>query len=227
MKHFFPATLCLAAASGALVPAARATLATYDAAIASDNAGPLPYTAVLTSSVSFNGTNAAPFDFGPVSGSATVEFILYGDPSVTRDGYLAVGANGTWNLRYEQWDNTGTLGFTHLGVADYVYGAPSPIAPTHIAYRWDGAAMDLYVDGVFSQSIAAPGFEMPTGAGQLGNNFALGEGMVGTIDRVTVYNDALTPAQIANHANAWLIPEPAGMSLLGLTGLAMLARRRR
>ena len=32
-----------------------------------------------------------------------------------RDAYLAVGENAGDNLRYEQWDDTGELGFTRLG----------------------------------------------------------------------------------------------------------------
>ena len=45
---------------------------------------------------------------------------------------------------------------------------------------------------------------MPTGAGLLGNNGGLTEGMLGVIERVTVYDDAIPAADILAHANAWL-----------------------
>ena len=65
--------------------------------------------------------------------------------------------------------------------------------------------MELYLDGVLAGvNTAATGFEMPTGSGHLGNNGGLTEGTLGTMERVTVYNDALTPADILAHANAWL-----------------------
>lgn len=228
-KTFFP--LAVTSVTLALVPMASATLTSYDAQIAADHGGGLPHIAVSTTSASFDGTNGAPFDFGAVSGSSTAEFILTGDIAAGgRDGFLAVGANATWSLRYEQWDDTGQLGFTHGGVADYVFApaVTSPGTPTHVAYQWDSTSsiMSLYLNGVLAGTATAAGFAMPTGAGSLGNNAGLSEGMVGTIDRVTIYDSALTPANIAAHADAWLIPEPSSVAFLGL-GFAFLIRRRR
>lgn len=215
-----------------MLPSAWATLTTYDAQIALDHGGgtgPLPYTAINSSSVSFDGTNSAAFDFGATSGGVTMEFILTGDPVAGgQDGFLAVGSNATFSLRYEQWNDTGQLGFTHGGVFDYLFtpAALSPEAPTHLAYLWDGNVMSLYLDGALAGTANAPGFVMPTGVGSLGNNAALSEGMVGTIDRVTVYDSALTPGDIAAHANAWLVPEPSSLAFLGL-GFCLFLRRRR
>ena len=213
---------------------AVATLTSYDAAIEADHAGALPYIAASKTSLSFDTTSGSPFDFGAVSGSSTIEFVVSGDPVAQgRDGFLAVGANGTWNLRYEQWDDTGQLGFTHLGVADYVFvpAVTTPEDPTHIAFRWDQptTTMDLYVNGVLGGSqAAATAFEMPTGAGFLGAKDAAGaEGMLGTIDRVTVYNDAIDPAVIASHAAAFTVPEPSASLLLSLVAGIVFFRRRR
>ena len=186
---------------------------------------------MLTSPETFDTTNSAAFDFGTVIGDATFEFIIEGDPVAGgRNGYIGrADANAVNSLRYEQWDNTGTLGFTRGGVADYNLGVASPTTPTHIAYRWDGAnTMELFVDGALSGTVAGATFEMPTGAGVLGNvNPGGTEGMVGTIHRVTTYDSALSNSDIAAHANAWLIPEPTGVALVGLAGLAMIVRRRR
>jgi hypothetical protein len=228
--------LLTAAVSLACLPAAMATLTSYDNQITSDHgggAGPLPYTAASTVSASFDGTNSAAFDFGAISGSATMEFIVSGDIGAGgRDGFLGVGSNPTFSLRYEQWDDTGQLGFTHGGVADYLFtpAVTSPGTPTHVTYLWDdpSSTMSLFLDGTLAGTASAPGFQMPTGAGSLGNNAGLSEGMVGTIDRVTVYNSALSPGDIAAHANAWLVPEPSAVALIaGLLGFGLIARRRR
>jgi len=188
----------------------HADLADYDEAISMDEtgAGPVPVSK-LTSAVALDGSNRSAFDFGNVSGAATCEFIVEGDPAAGgRDGFLAVGSNTTSSLRYEQWDDSGQLGFTQGGVADYVFTplVLSPTEPTHVTYVWDGdGRMDLYLDGIMvgQNSTVASSFNMPTGSGFLGNNAAGSEGMVGTIHRVTVYNEVLSGDDIVRHSNAF------------------------
>lgn len=229
------AALFVALGSTVAAGTAHATLALYDAAIAADNAGGLPYTAVLTETITVDGVTGVPFDFGNVSGSATVEFILSGDPvGGDRDGFLAVGANGTWNFRYEQWDDTGQMGFTHLGVADYLFtpAISSPEVPTHVAYRYtaESSTMELFVNGDLAGTATAAGYEMPTGAGFLGAKNADGaEGMLGTINRVTVYDTIVDASVIKSHSDAFggVIPEPTTALLASLGMLAMACRRRR
>ena len=103
-----------------------AGLIDYDAAIA--GSGFEQRTTAV--SAPLDGTIAVPFNFGAISGDATFEFILAGDPVAGgRDGFLGVGTNATFNLRYEQWDDTGQLGFTHAGVADYLI-TPAAASPT-------------------------------------------------------------------------------------------------
>lgn len=188
----------------------QATLTLYDAAITEDeaNAGLLPV-AKLTISATFDGSNSQAFDFGVNSGAVTIEFVVEGDPVVGgNDGFLAVGANSTSSIRYEQWNDTGQLGFTQGGVADYLFSplVLSPTEPTHVAYRWDGdGRMDLFMDGtLIGQSSSVSGaFAMPSGSGFLGNNAVGSEGMVGTIHRVTVYDEALDAVTVARHADAF------------------------
>ena len=219
---------------GTITPSVKAGLNGYDAAIEADNAGALPYVAVSRETMEFDHTNGIEFDFGPVSESSTIEFIVKGDPDLQsdddpnahRDGFLAVGENGTWNLRYEQWDDTGALGFTHLGVKDYLFEPEDGVDPevfnspeefTHVTYRWiqDNTTMELYLDGVLVGTNAeAVDYQMPTGPGVLGAKDVSGaEGMAGTIERVTVYNDAIDPAAILFHAEAWLGNSDPGVVL--------------
>ncbi|YCM46683.1 CotH kinase family protein [Verrucomicrobiaceae bacterium 227] len=189
---------------------AHGSLALYDQAITADEtgAGPVPVSK-LTAAVTFSGSNSRPFNFGTVSGAATFEFIVEGDPVLGgRDGFLAVGSNSSSSLRYEQWSDTGQLGFTQGGVADYTFSplALSPTEVTHVTYLWDGdGRMDLFLDGtlVGQNTSVASSFNMPTGSGFLGNNAGNSEGMVGTIHRVTVFNEALSGEDIARHSNAY------------------------
>jgi hypothetical protein len=193
------------------VDSVRASLSSYDATIVADAAaGGLTPLSKLTNVVTFNDVNSFAFNFGNNSGDVTMEFILQGDPAAGGiDGYLAVGTNSTSNLRYEQYNDTGQIGFTQLGVADYLFspGIPSPAIPVHIAYVWKSAmhTMELYLNGSFagSRSGVDAGFAMPTGQGWLGNNAAKTEGMVGTIYRVTVYDDVVAPAVLQRHSDAY------------------------
>ncbi len=180
----------------------------YDAAITADSTVAL---AKLTSLITFDGTAGAPFNFGATSGDTTMEFIVAGDSEANgNSAFLAVGANSTSSLRYEQWNNTHQMGFTRATVADYLFdpAVPSPALPTHITYVWNSAAftMTLYVDGVLAGTATGVSdqFSMPTGAGFLGNNPTGSEGMIGTIYRVTVYAGMLADTKIKSHADAFV-----------------------
>jgi hypothetical protein len=239
-KYAFGARLFFALAITGVIlpPASFASLVLYDAAIDDAHgggAGTLPYAAVLTTPKVFDGTNIELFDFGAIAGDATFEFIISGDPvGGGKNGYIGrADANPLNSLRYEQWDNTGQLGFTRGGVADNTFSAldaASPSADTHVTYRWTQATgtMDLFINGAATDSIAGATFDMPTGPGHLGNVSAGGnEGMIGTISRVTTFNTALVDADITAHSNAWTsVPEPSSVLLSGIAALALLRRRR-
>ncbi len=189
---------------------ARASFPAYDAAIVIDAASGLATLSKLTNALVLTGANRGAFNFGANSGDVTMEFILTGNPAFgSGSAYLAVGANANSNLRYEQFSDSGQLGFTQLGVADYFFtpGVPSPQAPVHIAYVWQSASrtMRLYLNGSFAGSSSGVGaaFAMPTGQGWLGGNPSGGELMQGTIHRVTVYDDALADDAIQRHADAY------------------------
>ena len=202
-------------ALSAFTPIDDVFLSAYDSMISADHgggAGILPYAAVLTTPAVFDGANIELFDFGAISGDATFEFILSGDPVAGgNNGYIGrADANPENSLRYEQWADTGALGFTRLGVADNTFSAPeaaSPTVDTHVTYRWAEATstMDLFINGVATDSIAGAVFEMPTGPGHLGNVRDGGnEGMIGTIHRITTYDILVDDATIQQHANAFV-----------------------
>src|SRR5687768_15463526 len=187
-----------------------ASLEAYDAAITNDTVAGLVPVAKLTNPATLTGANRVAFDFGNNSGDVTIEFVLQGNPAAgSGSAYLAVGANASSNLRYEQFNNTGQLGFTQLGVLDYLFSpvVPSPPQPTHIAYVWNAATltMTLYLNGSVAgvRSGVTTAFAMPTGAGWLGANPGNGENMTGTIYRVTVYDEIISDDAIQRHADAY------------------------
>jgi len=187
-----------------------ASLGSYDTTVTADATGGFAPLARLTNAAVLNGTTRVAFNFGANSGDVTMEFILTGTPAFgSGSSFIAVGANTASSLRYNQWQNTGQLGFTQGGVADYLFnpGVPSPQAPVHIAYVWQSASrtMRLYLNGSFagSSSGVSAAFAMPTGQGWLGGNSTGGEFMQGTIYRVTVYDDVLADDVIQRHADAY------------------------
>ena len=109
---------CVIMLIGLSASTGQASLQTYDQAIEEDRSAGISPLATLTSPVTFTGANKAAFNFGHTSGDVTMEFILEGDPVPgSASKYLAVGSNVGSNLRYEQWSNTGQLGFTELGAS--------------------------------------------------------------------------------------------------------------
>ena len=188
---------------------AWASLDNYDTTISEDASAGLNPLARLSSPVTLTGSNKAAFNFGTSSGSATIEFILQGDPTVNPSAYLAVGTNSSSNLRYDLWNDTGQLGFTQLGVMDYAFtpGVPSPTQPAHVTYVWNSATstMKLFLNGKLAGTCSgvSPGFAVPSGPGWLGANPQGGEPMVGTIYRVTVYDGLVSEEVILSHANAF------------------------
>ena len=188
----------------------RATVENYDKVIGEDAVGGWVPIAKFLSPVILTGANRAGFNFGSHAGRVTMEFILVGDSSFgSGASYLAVGANPSSSLRYEQWNNTGQLGFTQSGVQDYLFNpvVPSPGRFTHVAYLWDTNThvMRLFLNGSFAgaRSGVDPNFVMPKGQGWLGANQGNTENMTGSIHRVTVYDRVLPDDLIQRHADAY------------------------
>ncbi|MES2708863.1 MAG: CotH kinase family protein [Verrucomicrobiota bacterium] len=185
-----------------------AGLPEYDAAVTADAAAGLSPASRLTESATFLGTDSVAFNFGTVSGDGTFECVVEATGDVS-SGYLAVGENSMSNLRLQQWPNTGQVGMTQSGLKDYFFTPPvsSPATPSHLAYVWDGAGtMRLYVNGVpaGTNSEVTPAFGLPTGEGRLGANPFNGEGMSGTVYRVTCYDSMLSDAVLLRHGEAFM-----------------------
>jgi len=201
----------------------------YDNVIAEGAAGGLTPLSQLFAPFRLPGTGGVQFDFGNVYADATMECIMDGDPTVAIRSTLAVGATLANLLRYEVGNDSGELGFSETGIADYhfVPGVSSPTEPTHVAMVWNSGALTMkaYING----RLQAPApawmriFTMPAGLGWLGANPDGSDPMTGTLHRITVYGTALTETVIASHAKAFLSDGRPSVSL-DISALRRLSR---
>jgi hypothetical protein len=147
-------------------------------------------------------------DVGPLTDDRTFEFIVHaGDAGPSG----SIFGDAVQSLRFEQWNNTGTMGLTVYGVADHVTSvAPPLLTDTHIVFTSDGTDTQLYVDGVLQHTFA--GIPL-TGAGIQGLATSAATTVGGTtvtyFDRLdghvlgfAAYASALAPAELVRHADA-------------------------
>jgi len=132
----------------------------------------------------------------------------------------------------------GQLIFTTFAQEDYMTTLAVPLLPNQWYYV--GVVMDatndanFYVNGVLRQTVAGSMLTVPPTL-----NFNIGsrsppgpdEFFAGGLAGVSVYDTALTPAQIQAQFNAAAVPEPSSLILAGLTaigaGRAVWRRRRK
>lgn len=153
--------------------------------------------------IQFNGVNSA-VEIGsaqengaaiPWSVSMWVKRIGAADSSALMSSPLSA-------LKLEQWPNTGKMGITRYGNADYTFNYAAPLNQwVHLVFINTGAQVKLYADcaQVHQINTALP---LPlTRIGSLGS----GEGIKGIMDEVRVYNYAISEAEIARLCQA---PKP-------------------
>jgi hypothetical protein len=170
------------------------------------------------------------------AGGVSYEFIV----NATNDG-ASSALMGTFanpapvgdraGLKWEQWPDTLNLGTTVFGVADFDSGVQNtPNVDTHVVFVNNGTDTLLYLNGSLAATIAG---SSPTLGGEQGIGQVHVPGgtpidrLTGRIIGVAVYDTALAASEIAAHARAYAIPEPASLVLLLLGAVAGLLRWRR
>lgn len=156
-----------------------------------------------------------------ITGDATAEYILLGrDVGTAQALHTEDSANNNVSLRFEQWNNTGQLGFTRYRVADYQFTPANGAAVTSPFDRWThlvfvrNAAgptfMSVYVDGRLAGT-STVNIDIPVA--HLGATGAGTDAFSGLIDESALYRRALTPDQIAEHFRAFDQVRPGGTIL--------------
>ena len=125
------------------------------------------------------------------------------NPSVVNSAWRDVIYKGDDNYYLEATSRRGAApggGGTFGGTDDAGAYASTPLAPntwTHLAVTYDGATVNLYVNGVLVSSGAETGDLLTSGNPlQIGGDSIYGQYFQGMIDEVRVYNVALTVDQI-------------------------------
>jgi hypothetical protein len=159
-----------------------------------------------------------------LAGDWTAEFIVS-----VGDGGTSQGLQGstTMALKAEQWNNTGTIGYTNFGVIDVNLSVPMPTEISHLVFVQTGAGVDLYVNGSLAAGDATTAVlgRQILGAGRRNADDTIIDPLDGIMDELVIYDRALSADAIAAHYAA--VPEPQSLILgaLALLGFISLARR--
>ncbi len=128
-----------------------------------------------------------------------------------------VGTNSAF--KFEQYADSASFGITNWGVVDY-FMAPNVInQDVHVAFVVDtvGNLTDLYVDGVFASSVNyAPHLTNTVGLGEWYDPAGSIDILTGTIHGFATYDSMLTPAEITEHASAFLSIVPGTAYCFGI-----------
>lgn len=147
---------------------------------------------------------------GLLDGPRTFEFITYAGDAGTSGALL--GRLSTQSLKFEQHNNTGSMGLTAYGVSDYNSGVPPPLLSlSQIAYVSDGSKTDLFVNGELQYTFDGVPLNL-TGIQALGSagNISGDTGVTtfrdpldGEVLRFASYDRALTDAEVEAHHDSF------------------------
>jgi hypothetical protein len=180
-----------------------------------------PATVILEAT---HGSEGRSVDVGTLSGGRSFEFIV--NAGLGNASGSLLGGNSQ-ALKFEQWQDTGSLGITEYGVADYNSSIPAPeLTDTHLVYSSDGTDTQLFVNGVLSYTFTGVAL---TGTGQQGLATAAVLPIItasyfdrldGHILGFASYAEALPPAEIAAHYAALLNTTPVAPGPFVITGIS-------
>lgn len=148
--------------------------------------------------VYFDGSSCIDLDYDKdLQGAWTVSMWLKAEETPGDNSVLISGKEG--EIKLDQWKNTGKVGLTKFGVDDYTYNYTAPLNEwVFLTFVCDESSTVLYVNGAetgtISQAIAGPFSRIGHCAksGMESTGF-----MKGTLDEVSVFNEARTADQVA------------------------------
>jgi parallel beta-helix repeat protein len=149
--------------------------------------------------LSFDGLNGVvEIGAAPLPVPWTAEFWVNRQNALDDSAILLGGTNTM--LKLEQWQYTRRVGFTQLGVADYLFNYTAPTGTwVHLAFV-GSTDTKLYVNGAL-QDVNLATISLPLG--QIGGDMAgrYNNHLRGTLDEVRVWNLARSQAQIQANMN--------------------------
>ncbi|SHK09025.1 PEP-CTERM protein-sorting domain-containing protein [Rubritalea squalenifaciens DSM 18772] len=175
-------------------------------------------------------------DVGTLSGAQSFEFIVNANLGGASSALLGDRTSGTGNeqaLKFEQYNNTGNLGLSAFGVADWNSGVAAPTGvDTHIVFSTDGVTgTNLYLNGALvGTTTTVLDISGLTGLGAVDRGASFQDVMDGDILGFASYDSELTSGEILDHYNAFnaaAVPEPTSTMFIGLGAVCLLFRKRR
>ena len=165
--------------------------------------------------VYFNGSSCIDLTYNKdLEGAWTASMWLKAEATPGDNSVLLSGKEG--EIKLDQWKNTGKVGITKFGVDDYTYNYTAPLNEwVFLTFVCDESKTDLYVNG---EKIGSIGQAIKGPFSRIGHCSKSGMQsagfMKGTLDEVSVFNDALTPEQVASLYASYQTSEPADLSAL-------------
>ncbi len=157
----------------------------------------------------FDGTGYVDLGLSDLSKNWTVSAWVKRGESVEDNAVLLAGTMG--ELKIDQWDNTGRVGFTEYGVEDYAFAYSAPIDEwVQLTFVSDDRGTSLYVNGEFVETNSA---RINGPAARIGAN--TGDDMRsrglfnGVLDELKIFERSLTDEEIAALYTEPDQPEPS------------------
>jgi hypothetical protein len=206
----------------------HATLATWQAAVGT---GAAP---AVTHYTTVSGAAPITINVGTLTGDRSFEFIYNAGIGGASQALLGSQdpASGGQGLKVDQWQNTGVYGITDFGVLDYSSDDPYLLnQDVHIVFTSNGVDTNMFLNGLLVHTfggvdLTITGFN-GIGAADNAAHTAYFDLLAGNIFGFVSYDSELSSAEVLDHYNAFIIPEPAAAALAALAGLSLAGRRRR
>ena len=144
----------------------------------------------------FDGSGYVDLGFSDLSRNWTVSAWVKRGETAGDNSVLLAGPNS--ELKIDQWENTGKVGFTECGVADYTFEYSAPIGEwVQLTFVSDDRGTSLYVNGEFAETNSARinGPAARIGANIQNNPNNLGY-FCGALDELRIYDRSLTDDEI-------------------------------